>query len=77
MARLHRLYEQKKTSADCNAVLGEYVRRWFRWTRAGITADVRIIKALKTPHDGGADNCYYKALLNSAFPSNYTERNKT
>jgi RNA-directed DNA polymerase len=35
-ARLYRLYEQKKASADCDAVLGEYVRRWVQWANAGI-----------------------------------------
>ncbi len=35
IARLHRLYEQKKTAPDMAAVLGDYVRRWTRWAVAG------------------------------------------
>jgi len=73
VALLHRLYEQKKTSADCGVVLGEYVRRWQRWTKAGIN------KTLKTPHDGGADNRtrYIDTLLSPCFPSCYPECNKS
>jgi hypothetical protein len=36
VARLYRLYEQKKASADFDAVLGEYVRRWTQWANAGL-----------------------------------------
>jgi hypothetical protein len=36
VARLHRLYEQQKTAPEGAAVLGEYVTRWLRWTRAGL-----------------------------------------
>ena len=36
VVRLHRLYEQKKASVDCDVILGEYVRRWQRWTSAGL-----------------------------------------
>lgn len=35
--RLHRLYEQQKTAPDKGAaVLGDYLRRWKRWTTAGM-----------------------------------------
>ena len=36
VARLHRLYEQQKTAPEGAAVLGDYVTRWLRWTRAGL-----------------------------------------
>jgi len=36
VARLHRLYEQKKTAPDLEAVLGDYVRRWVRWIEGGL-----------------------------------------
>ena len=39
VARLHRLYEQKKASADCDAVLGEYVYRWIQWANAGLNTN--------------------------------------
>ena len=72
VARLHRLYEQKKTSADCDVVLGEYLRRWFIWAEAGL-------KAIKTPHDGGADKSYkhFNLSLSSVFPPYCPECNKT
>ena len=38
IARLHRLYEQKKTDDDCQTILGDYVRRWIRWTSAGLNS---------------------------------------
>jgi hypothetical protein len=37
IARLHRLYEQKKTAPGRGAVLGGYVLRWLRWVPAGIS----------------------------------------
>ena len=80
VARLHRLYEQKKASTDCDVILGDYVRRWIRWTRAGIVSDVkRIHWALKTPHNGGADDSskHYAILLYPDFPSYYPECYKT
>ena len=43
-ARLHRLYEQKKASTDCDVILGEYVRRWQRWTSAGLNNKEQIIR---------------------------------
>jgi RNA-directed DNA polymerase len=36
IARFHRLYEQKKTAPNIEAVLGEYETRWLRWTQAGL-----------------------------------------
>ncbi len=79
VARLNRLYEQKKTSADCDVFLGEYVRRWYRWTRAGfksVDASILIQWPLKTPLSSGADS--YAAivkLLSPAFPSCHPESN--
>lgn len=35
-ARLHRLYEQRKTAPDCAVRLDEYVTRWRRWVQAGL-----------------------------------------
>ena len=35
-ARWRRLYEQKKTHPERDALLGDYVMRWQRWTRAGL-----------------------------------------
>jgi hypothetical protein len=37
LARLHRLYEQKKTAPEGAVDLGKYVTRWLRWTRAGLS----------------------------------------
>jgi hypothetical protein len=36
VTRYRRLYEQKKTAPDCEAVLGDYVRRWWRWVFAAL-----------------------------------------
>ena len=36
VARAIRLYEQKKTAPDREAVLGDYVRRWLCWVPAGL-----------------------------------------
>lgn len=36
IARLHRLYEQKKAAPDVGAILGDYVRRWLQWVFAGL-----------------------------------------
>ena len=82
MARLHRLYEQKKTSADCDVVLGEYVRRWQRWAKVGLNnSDVlQNVQANKTPHDGGVLvllDVTLRKLLNAAFPSSDPEYHKT
>lgn len=38
VARLHRLYEQKKTHPDRDALLVDYVHRWCRWTTAGLAS---------------------------------------
>jgi RNA-directed DNA polymerase len=42
VARLRRLYEQKKTAPDVGAALGDYVRRWWRWVFAGSQQPVSI-----------------------------------
>ncbi len=36
VARLHRLYEQKKTQPNWTALLGDYVKHWWRWVLAGV-----------------------------------------
>ena len=36
VARATRLYEQEPGEAEASARLGLYVRRWVRWTRAGL-----------------------------------------
>ena len=36
VARLHRLYEQQKKAPEGALILGKYVTRWLRWTRAGL-----------------------------------------
>ncbi len=36
VARLYRLYEQKRISPECDEMLGNYVRRWQRWTSTGL-----------------------------------------
>jgi RNA-directed DNA polymerase len=35
-ARLYRLYEQQKRAPEGALILGKYVTRWLRWTRAGL-----------------------------------------
>lgn len=35
-ARCHWLYEQIKTHPHRDALLGDYVMRWLRWTRVGL-----------------------------------------
>jgi RNA-directed DNA polymerase len=78
MARLHRLYEQKKTGDNCLTILGEYARRWRRWTSAGLNNKEQIIQTdwtNKTPHDGGVSvgivNTTVLSVLNAHFPSCY------
>jgi RNA-directed DNA polymerase len=34
--KLHRLYEQKQTAPEGAAALDDYLRRWWRWTTAGL-----------------------------------------
>ena len=56
VARLHRLYEQKKVSTDCDVILGGYVRRWQRWTSAGLDFKKQVKNKywpIKTPQLGG------------------------
>ena len=36
MAHLHWLYEQQQTASIKTVLLGDYVTRWLRWTRAGL-----------------------------------------
>ena len=38
--RAIRLYEQEPGEADASARLGEYVRRWIGWTRAGLASGI-------------------------------------
>jgi hypothetical protein len=78
MARLHRLYEQKKTGDNCLTILGEYARRLRRWTSAGLNNKEQIIQTdwtNKTPHDGGVSvgivNTTVLSVLNAHFPSCY------
>lgn len=42
IARLHRLYEQKKTDDNALVILGDYVRRWRQWVGAGLDHEVHI-----------------------------------
>ena len=51
VARLHLLYEQQKTAPEGAVVLGEYVTRWLRWTRAGLRESGDSARAL-TPGRG-------------------------
>ena len=51
VARLHLLYEQQKTAPEGAVVLGEYVTRWLRWTRAGLRDSGDSARAL-TPGRG-------------------------
>ncbi len=37
VARAIRLYEQEPGEAEASSRFGLYVRRWVRWTRAGVT----------------------------------------
>ena len=65
VARQHRLYEQKKASADCDDTLGEYVLRWQRWTSAGIHNKEQIVHTHwpnKTPRYGGANKVLIIAI---------------
>ncbi|MGB7931674.1 MAG: hypothetical protein WCH04_05530 [Gammaproteobacteria bacterium] len=80
MALLHRVYEQKRTSADGDVIPGEYVHRWQRWTKAGLTslgAIKQIHCPLKTPLSGGVDS--YATIvkpLSLTLPSCHPENNK-
>ncbi len=49
VAHLHRLYEQKKTAPDREAVLGDYVRRWRGWVQAGLGDGMRALSFNTTP----------------------------
>ena len=44
IARCIRLYEQEPEEALASARLGLYVRRWIRWTGAGLGRDDRKIR---------------------------------
>ena len=39
VARAIRLYEQEPEEAGASARLGSYVRRWVRWTGAGLAGE--------------------------------------
>lgn len=79
VARLHRLYEQKKAVGCCHTLLGEYVRRWKRWTSDGLTTQVRVLPTRlqnNTPHNGGAvriEDTTVLSVLSAHFPSCYPE----
>ena len=60
MARLHRLYEQEKSSNHIHEILGEYVLRWQLWAKTGL----REIKKL---HNGGAELYKVCSALNTIF----------
>ena len=53
VARAIRLYEQEPGEALASARLGRYVRRWVRWTGAGLGRDDRIIRIIP----------YFQALI--------------
>jgi hypothetical protein len=40
LERAHRLYEQERGKPEGFPQLGAYVRRWARWTTAGLRADI-------------------------------------
>lgn len=40
IATVRRLYEQKKTAPDREAVLDDYVRRWWIWVFAALTENL-------------------------------------
>ena len=48
-ARWHRLYEQKKTHPERDALLGDYATRWLRWTQAGL-APLRVGPPMPVAH---------------------------
>ena len=76
VARLHRLYEQNKASIDCDAILGEYVRRWQRWTHAGLQCNKQmtiLLWPIKTPQRGGAYNQRITLMLRAYFPACYPD----
>jgi len=72
VARLHRLYEQKKAAANCDALLGEYVRRWMRWASAGLTSHQKVAIPQwpkKAPHVSGACRDSIILILATHLPS--------
>ena len=53
--RIYRLYGRKKTAPDVEAVLGDYVKRWMRWTKAGLNGmHVCGVKNLIRPAPGSS-----------------------
>jgi hypothetical protein len=53
IARLCRLYEQKKTSPECDAILGVYVRLWWRWVRGGLGSAIASVSGVNEPLPAG------------------------
>ena len=79
VARLHRLYEQKKASVDCDALLGEYVCRWQRWTRAGLIEKNAVTiqhPTNITPHIGGVCHAAILSSLTARFSSCHPDQAK-
>ena len=72
MARLHRLYERKKTDENVSLILGEYVQRWQRWAKAGLPSRVQLTKKhwpIKTPQQGGVQCDDIEQVLRLLFDS--------
>ncbi len=76
MARLHRLYEQKKTDENVGLVLGEYVQRRQRCVKAGLPSRVVLTEnhwPIKTLQQGGVQCDDIERVLRLSFASGNTD----
>ena len=76
VARLHRLYEQKKTDDNVGSVLGEYVQQWQRWVKAGLPSRIELTEnhwPIKTPQQGGVQCDDIERVLRLSFASGNTD----
>jgi hypothetical protein len=77
LARLYRLYEQKKASPECDVLLGLYVRRWRRWVMAGLgryVVNINTSWIYKSPHAGGDHRSDVNYRLCFFLTSGYTQQ---
>ena len=77
VARLHQLYEQKKAEADCDVLLGDYVRRWLRWTNAGLNSSKQLMinYGQKKPRNkAGPVMDWLEVKLSATFPFGYPDQ---
>ena len=71
VARAIRLYEQEPVQALASARLGLYVRRWIRWTGAGLGRDDRKTRIIPDLHCRGPVCSWSRSVVAVTYVPDY------